>query len=170
MSRKNSCVLLYPNDQDTRRAVEKLQTQNFNMKSVSIIGKCSTDEEHQFEKIATNEQMLFQGIHASLRKNLWSQLGGALFFSLSDTGSLITAGAIVNLLKHEQKGIDIGNSFTVLGLALFNMGIPGDCVKRYEKAVKTGKFLLTVNGNRGDVEQACHLLHNETQQATVHIA
>lgn len=170
MSRKNTCVLLYPNDQQTRQAVKKLQTQDFNMKSVSIIGKYLADKKLHSVKLATDEPLNFQGLQASFQKSLWPQLGGALFFVLPDIGSLITAGAIIELLKQEQKDIDIGNDFTALGLALFNVGVPVDCIKQYESAVKKEKFLLIVNGTRNDVEQACQVLHSETQQATVHIA
>lgn len=170
MSKKNACVLLYPNYQDARQAVEKLQRQNFNMKTVSIIGRGSAEQQQHFGTPATDEQVSFQNIPARLWKSLWELPGGALFFTLADFGALVAAGSIVALLMQEKEGMDINNRFTVLATALFNMGIPRESITQYEDAVRSEKILLTVNGIRSDVEQACHILHNETQRATVHIA
>lgn len=170
MSKKNACVLLYPNYQDARQAVEKLQTQNFNMKTVSIIGKGDASLQQHFGTSAIDKQVGFHNISARWRESLWNIPGGVLFFTLADFGALVAAGSIVALLMQEKNDMDINKGFTVLATALFNMGIPGESIKQYEEAVKAEKILLTVNGVRSDVEQACHILHNETQQATVHIA
>ncbi len=170
MSKKNACVLLYPSYQGARQAVEKLQAQSFNMKTVSIIGRAAASQQQLFGMPASDKKIYFQNIPARSWKSLWNLPGGALFFTLADFGSLIAAGSIVVLLTQEKEDMDINNRFTVLATALFNMGIPGENVKQYEDAVKTEKIMLTINGVRSDVEQACHILHNETQQATVHIA
>lgn len=170
MSKKNACVLLYLNYQGARQAVEKLQTRNFNMKTVSIIGKGDASLQPHFGKPVNDEPVHFQNIPARWRQSLWNIPGGALFFTLADFGSLVTAGSIVTLLMQEINNMDINNGFTVLATALFNMGIPRESIKQYEKSVQTEKILLTVNGERSDVEQACQILHNEKQQATVHIA
>ncbi len=140
------------------------------MKTVSIIGKGDASSQQHFGAPVTDEQVHFQNIAARLWNSLWNLPGGALFFTLEHFGQLVAAGSIVALLMQERNDMDINNSFTVLATALFNMGIPRDSIKQYEDAVKAEKILLTVNGIRSDVEQACHILHNETQQATVHIA
>jgi len=170
MSRKNACVLLYSSYQDARLAVEKLQAHSFNMKTVSIIARRSAKQQQFFGTPASDEQISFQNIPARLWKSLWELPGGALFFTLADFGALVAAGSIVALLMQEKKDMDINNGFTVLSTALFNMGIPRESISQYEDAVKAEKVLLTVNGIRSDVEQACQILHNETQRATVHIA
>ncbi len=170
MSKKNACVLLYPDYQDARQAVEKLQAHSFNMNTVSIIGRAKAELQPLFDEPADDEEIYFQNITAQSWKHLWKLPGGALFFTLADSGSLITAGSIVSLLTQEKENMDINNRFTVLATALFNMGVPGKNIKQYEDAIKAEKIMLTINGTRSEVEQACHILHNETQQATVHIA
>ena len=170
MSKKNACVLLYPDYQDARQAVEKLQAHSFNTNTVSIIGRAEAEQKPHFDAPAGGKKIYFQNITAQSWKHLWALPGGALFFTLADFGSLITAGSIVALLTQKEEDMDINNRFTVLATALFNMGVPGKNIKQYEDAVKAEKIMLTINGTRSEVEQACHILHNETQQATVHIA
>ena len=170
MSKNNACVLLYPDYQDARQAIEKLQAQGFNMKTVSIIGRTTANQQPLFGMPAGDKEIRFQNIVAQSWKNLWKLPGGALSFTLADFGSLIAAGSIVGLLTQEKKDMDINNRFTVLATALFDMGVPAGNIKQYEDAVKKQKIMLAINGARSDVERACHILHNEMQQATVHIA
>lgn len=170
MHTKNTCVLLYPGLQAAEQGMEKLQTQVFNMETVSVVGKGYHNEEHPIGLYTSGERLRFMGVQASFWENLWSQLSGASFFWLPDFGPLVATGPIVNLFMKGQKDIEVGGGLSVLGMALFNMGIPRDSISQYEKAVKAEKLLLMVHGKRRDVERACQLLHSETQQVTVHIA
>lgn len=165
MSRKNTCVLIYSNYQDARQAVTILQAQNFNMNTVSIIGKAGANQSSEFAG-----QLQFHNYPQRLSKNLWAIPGGILFFKAEYSEALIAAGAIVKLLVLENQTIDINEGFTALATALFNMGIPLESIKQYENAVISDNVLLTVNGSIDAVELACRILHNKIQQMTVHIA
>ena len=170
MFKKNTCVLLYSSPQAAEQGIEKLQIQAFNMKTVSILGKGSQNEEHTIGLYSSGEQLHFKGAQATFWESLWSRLNGASFFWLPDFGPLAAAGPIVSLLVEVQESIEVGGSFNVLVEALFSMGIPRDSIIDYEGAAKAGKIMLIVHGLRSDVERACYILHSETQQVAVHMA
>ena len=170
MSIKNTCVLLYSSHQNLERDFNFLQTQSFNMKTVSIVGKGKPHTDLATGLYLSRGQIHYQGDQASFWNALWASLNGAGFFSIPDIGLLLAAGPIVSSLTKEHGGIDVGNNLSVLGFSLFHIGIPVNSIRHYEKAVSSEKFLLIVHGLRSDVEQACQLLHSTTQQVTVHMA
>jgi hypothetical protein len=47
---------------------------------------------------------------------------------------------------------------SIVGAALYNLGIPKDSIVRYEKAVKTGSFLLIARGAMFDTTLAKQIL------------
>lgn len=155
MSKKNTCILLYSRLQNIEQDINKLQTHNFDMKSVSILG---------------NGQASFQRKPVRSNNGLWSKLNHAGFFLLHDFGEVVAAGPIVHLLTKEHEDTEAICGLSVPGQALFSIGIPIDSIRQYEKSVHTGKFLLIIHGSHDDVERACQLLHSKTQQVTVHMA
>ena len=170
MSKKNTCALLYSSQQNLEQDVNTLQTQSFDMKAVSIIGKVRLHKTHATGLYISAGQIHYQGDQARLWNDLWADLNGAGFFSVPDYGALVAAGPIAHSLAKKYEDIEVGNGLSVLGFALFNIGIPIDSIRHYEKAVNSEKLLLIVHGLRNDVEQACQLLHSSTQQVTVHMA
>lgn len=170
MSIKNTCVLLYSSQQNLERDVRTLQTHAFDMKAVSVVGKEPQNKTQVTGLYVSRGEVHYQGNKTPFWNDLWTHLNGAGFFSVPDVGVLLAAGSIALSLVKEYEGIDVGKGLSVLGFALFNIGIPIDSIRHYEKAVNSEKCLLIVHGLRSDVERACQLLHSSTQQVTVHMA
>lgn len=170
MSKKNTCILLYTRLQNLEQGINTLQTHNFDMKSVSILGKGQTHKILAAKSCMTDEQASFQGRSIRSKNGLWSKLNDADFFLLHDFGEVVAAGPIVHLLTKGHEDTEVICGLSVPGQALFSIGIPIDSIRQYEKSVHTGKFLLIIHGSHDDVERACQLLHSKTQQVTVHMA
>ncbi|RKZ57348.1 MAG: hypothetical protein DRQ44_15865 [Gammaproteobacteria bacterium] len=169
MPDKNTCIFSYTTPNDALQAFRKLQAQNFNLTAVSIVGNGRYKKEHAVGIYTKDGRSHFQGAQAMFWESLWRNLDGELFIVVPERASLAATGGIVQLLIKEQVDVDI-HGFSVLGVALFNMGVPADGIAQYEAAIKAGKILLIVNGKRGEVERSCEVLHSEMQQATVHLA
>jgi len=163
MSKKNTCVLLYSSQQSLEQDIDKLQTHNFNMKSVSIVGRGQMRKNHTTKSCVTNEKTHFQN-------NQRARLNAAGGFLFHEFGAIVAAGSIVHLLAKDHEDTGIVSGLRVLTLALFSFGIPMNSIRQYEKSVNAGKCLLIIHGSLDDVERACQLLHSETQQVTVHMA
>jgi len=169
ITEKNTCILSYTSINDAVQAVRKLQVQNFNLASVSVVSHGDYPEKHTVGIYMKDGDIHFQGVQEKFWESLWQRLNDKLFLVLPDLGSLVAAGAIVRLLVKQHDDIDI-HGFSRLGIALFTMGVPGGSISQYEAAIKAGNILLIVNAKRSEVEHSCKILHNEKQRATVHLA
>jgi len=170
MSKNYTCVSIYTSYQAAEQAIEKLYLITTDIKAVSIISKGHNNAEHLIGFYSTGEGARFHGEQAKFWNQQWQRLSGASFFWLPRYGPLAAAGPIVNLLVEGLRELDLSGGMNVLGVALFNAGIPRDSVKQYENAVKADMFLLIVHGEQSQVEKACEILHSAKQQVTVHIA
>jgi hypothetical protein len=170
MSKKYTCVLLYSNHESAEQDTKLLQAQDFDMDTVSIVSWSHHHKTQALGLYTAGGQMRFHGDHARFWENLWNTLNGVAFFWTADFGVLIAAGSIVNLLAQKHEDVDVGQHFSILGSALFSIGIPKNSIRQYEHSIQSENLLLIVHGQHDDVERACQLLHSKTQQVTVHMA
>jgi len=170
MSKKYTCVLLYSNHERAEQDTKLLQMRDFDMNTVSVVSRNHHDNTHALGLYATAGQIRFHGDHARFWESLWNTLNGAAFFWTADFDVLIAAGSIVHLLTQQRDDIDVGQHFSILGSALFSIGIPKNSIRQYEHSIQSENLLLIVHGQHDDVERACQLLHSKTQQVTVHMA
>ena len=60
---------------------------------------------------------------------------------------------------------------SVLGAALWGMGIPKDSILRYETALKADKFLLILHGNKEETQRVKSILETtKAEESTLHAA
>ncbi len=170
MSKNNSCVSIYPTHQATEQALGELRKAGVDLRQVSIASKGYHSEAHPIGFYNVGDRICYWGVQGDFWAGLWGLLSGAAFFWVPGFGPLAAAGPLVASLMCGLEGVAIGGGFSVLGAALYSMGISRDSISQYEQAVKAEQFLLIVHGDRSDVEQACEILHSETQQVTVHRA
>ena len=139
MSKKNSCISIYPTHQATEQALEDLQKAGLDLKQVFIASKVYRSDAYPIGFYNVGESRCYW--ECDVQTNLKR-----------------TANAVIN------------GGFSAFGVMLYNMGIPRSCIKQYEQAVMLGQNLLIVHGDSDIVEQACKILHSESQQVTVHRA
>jgi len=175
MQEKNICILVYENDQDVSLAIEQLQKQQFNLKTVSIVGNGNTAFDSSAENrhlgiYVLDEMIQLQSKKGGLWEDMWLKFSDRLLFLLPNFGALVAMGPIVRMMVETYDDLDIRSNLSVLGAALLGMGVPRDSIKQYEEELKAGKFFLMVNAVRSEVEHCSHILHSKEYQATVHLA
>jgi len=169
MPKKNTCILSYSSTKDVRQAIDDLLAHGFDLDKVSIVGNEYNRGVHAIGFYLKGGVMHFQGGQSVFWNDMWQQFNDKLFFVMPDQSVLLATGCIVRLLVKERSDIDI-HGFSVLGTALFSMGVPNDSINQYEADIEVGKILLIVNAGRDEIEKSCEILHSETQRATVHLA
>src|SRR5690606_15324899 len=87
---------------------------------------------------------------------------GSAFLVVPGVGHLVIAGPFLAALLGGLEGAAVGGSLSVLGAALYSLGIPEDSVIHYETAVKANKFIVIAHGSHEEVEKAREVLssHN----------
>jgi hypothetical protein len=87
-------------------------------------------------------------------------LFGSAFFFVPGIGPLVFAGPIVSIIVGALEGALVFGGMTVLGAALYSIGIPKDTVLQYETALKSHKYLLIAHGSHEEAKEAREALSN----------
>ena len=122
------------------------------------MGKDYHTEEHPVGYYNTGDRMKYWGKLGAFWGGLWGFLFGAAFFWIPGIGPLVVAGPIVSWIVGALEGAVVVGGVSVLGAALYSIGIPKDSIVKYEAAIKSGKFLLLAHGTMADVSNAREVL------------
>ena len=85
-------------------------------------------------------------------------LFGAAFFWVPGVGPLLVAGPVSAAIVAALESAVVVGGVSVLGGALYSIGIPKDSVLRYETAIKVNKYLLVAHGTAAEVAKAKDIL------------
>lgn len=170
MSAKNSVVAVCKTHQEAESTVKELQKSGFDMKKISIVGKDYHTEEHVTGYYNTGDRMKTWGKFGAFWGGLWGMLFGTGVFMIPGIGPVVIAGPLVAALVGGLEGAVAFGGLSALGGALASIGIPRDSVLRYERDIKTDKFLLIVHGTEAEVNKAHDILKvTKADQINVHL-
>jgi len=85
-------------------------------------------------------------------------LFGAAFFWVPGLGPLLVAGPVSAAIVAALESAVVVGGVSVLGAALYSIGMPKDSVLRYETAIKVNKYLLVAHGTEAEVAKAKDIL------------
>src|ERR1700746_50343 len=102
--------------------------------------------------------MKYWGKMGALWGGFWGLLFGAAFFWVPGVGPLLVAGPVSAAIVAALESAVVVGGVSVLGAALYSIGIPKDSVLRYETAIKVNKYLLVAHGTAAEVARAKDIL------------
>ena len=146
MSQNHSAIAIYPSHLAAEEAIKELQRSGYEMRKLSIIGRDFQQEEHVVGYYNLDDRMKAWGKTGAFWGALWGMLFGSAVFMVPGLGPLLVAGPLVAWIVGALEGAVVVGGLSIIGAALYNLGIPKDSIVRYEKAIKTGSFLLIARG------------------------
>jgi len=158
MSKSDIAVAVYESHGQAEDAVHKLAKANFDMKTISILGKEYHTEEQVVGYFNAGDRARFFGKLGAFWGGLAGMLFGSALMFVPVVGHIVVLGPIRR--NHRQwpaRRRDRGGLSALAG-ALTALGIPKDSVLRYETALKADKFLVVVHGGADDIRRAQDLL------------
>jgi hypothetical protein len=159
-------IAVYNTHEEAESAVKELQKDGFDMKKLSVVGKDYHTEDQVVGYYNAGDRMKYWGKWGALWGGLWGLLFGAAFFWVPGVGPLLVAGPLsVAIVAGLENALVVGG-LSVLGAALWSIGIPKNSVLRYESEVKSNKFLLVAHGTIAEVAKAKEILKT-TKPATL---
>lgn len=158
MEDKKSMVAIYNSHEKAEEAVSKLQKKGFDMEQLSIVGKDYHTEENIVGYYNLGDRMKLWGGTGAFWGGIWGLLLGSAFFIIPGVGPLLIAGPIVAAMVGALEGAVTLGGISVLGAALFSIGIPENSILEYETEIKAGKFMLVAHGTFSEVEKAKEIL------------
>lgn len=154
----NISVAVYDNHAEAEAAVKTLQSAGIDMKKISIVGKDYQTEEHIVGFLNAGDRARILGQYGALWGGLMGILFGSAMLFIPVVGHLIVLGPLAAALVAGLEGAAAGGGAGALVGALTAVGIPKDSVLRYDTALKAGKFMVVLHGDRAEVDRAHALL------------
>jgi hypothetical protein len=151
---KDSVIAVYDSHDQAEKAVKELQEAGFDMKKLSIIGKGYETEDQVIGFYNAGDRMKHWGKYGAFWGGIWGLIVGSALLVVPAVGPVFIAGAVVAALE----GATVVGGMTVIGAALYSLGVPKNSVIRYESALKAAKFLVAVHGTSEEVEKARDIL------------
>ena len=158
MSKTDITVAVYDSHTQAEDAVHKLAKADFDMKTISILGKDYHSEEHVVGYFNTGDRARFFGKLGAFWGGLAGMLFGSALMFVPVVGHIVVLGPIAATIAGGLQGVVLGGGFSALVGALTAIGVPKDSVLRYETALKASKFLVIVHGGSEDIRRAHDVL------------
>jgi uncharacterized membrane protein len=158
MAQNNSVIAIYPSHTAAEEAIQELQRSGYEMKKLSIIGKDFEVDERVVGYYNIQDRMKAWGRTGAFWGGVWGFLFGSALFFVPGLGPLLVAGHLVGWIVGALEGAVVVGGLSVVGAALYTLGIPKDSIVRYETALKAGRFLLIAHGSLFDTTLAREIL------------
>ena len=168
MPQNNSAIAIYATHAAAEDAIKELQRSGFEMKKLSIIGQDFHTAEHVVGFYNLDDRMKAWGQTGAFWGGFWGCLFGSALFLVPGLGPLVIAGPLVGWIVGALEGAVVVGGLSIVGAALYNLGIPKDSIVRYEAALKTGKFVLIAHGPLFETTLAREILHRTTPETLDH--
>lgn len=156
-------VAVYSSHEKAFNAVQALEKAHFPMKQVSLVGKAELIDDHLHVKDLDDVSIATPVAIGAVAGPVVGILTGVGIFAIPGLGFLYGAGAIVGALA----GFDFGIISGAVVAVLTTLGLKKDKVVKYEEHIKEGKFLVVVQGNEQEIENAKKVLHTEGQHLEI---
>ena len=168
MTKNNSVVAIYPSHTAAEAAIKELQQSGFDMKKLSIVGRDEHTDEHVVGYYNAGDRMKYWGKLGAFWGGFWGLLFGSGFFLIPGIGPLLVAGPLVSWIVGALEGAVVVGGLSAIGAGLYSLGIPKDSILRYEKALKTGKYVLIVHGSMDETTRAKEILDRTKPETLEH--
>jgi len=157
-SDEKAVIAIYNTHPEAEAVVNELQRARFDVKRLSVVGKDYHTDEQVVGYYNAGDRMKHWGKLGAVWGGLWGLLFGAAFFWVPGLGPLLVAGPLAASIVAALESAVVVGGLSVLGAALFSIGIPKDSVVRYETAIKADKYLLVAHGTEAEIANAKEIL------------
>ena len=169
MSKPQAVVAVYHSHVEAEAAIRKLQEEDFDMTTLSIVGREYQTDEKVVGFYNAGDRMRYWGTAGAFWGGVWGLLFGSALFFVPGVGPILVGGPLVGWIVAALEGAVVVGGASAIGAGLVSLGIPDDSIVSYETAFKVGKFLLIVHGTPEEVIRARGILANTgAESATAH--
>jgi hypothetical protein len=163
---KSAVIGVFGTHGEAERAVKALEAGGFPMRRLSIVGKGYQTEEKPTGFYTTGDRVKTWGGVGLLWGGLWGLLVGAGFFWIPGIGLIAAGGPFLHLLATAAGSAVVVGGASALGAALVSLGLPKSDVIKYERYVKSDRYLIIAHGTAEEVTRAAELMRQERAAET----
>jgi hypothetical protein len=147
-------------------AIRALGKAGLDVKKLSLVGRGVHSEELPVGFYSVGDKIKAWGGRGAFWGGIWGLLLAPAVFMLPGLGFVMFAGPVVLAIASAIEGAAIVGTASVLGAALSSLGMPKDAIMKYETAIRTDQFVLSVHGSADDAALAARVLdHLKVEEA-----
>jgi hypothetical protein len=158
MQSNDAAIAVFADHQAAEVAVKKLAQASFDMKKLSIVGKGFYSEEKVIGFYNVGDRMKFWGAQGAFWGGLWGLFLGGVSVTAPVIGPVIVLGFLATSVIAAVEGAIVVGGLSVLGAALYSIGIPKDSVVNYEAVLTQDGFLVMAHGTPEEMARAKSIL------------
>jgi hypothetical protein len=151
-------ISIYSSHEGADSAFKKLQSNGFDIKKLSIIGRGFHGENDLAGFYNMGDEIKYWGKFGIFWGGLWGLLFGSALVLIPGFGPVAVAGFFTSSFIGAVEGAASLGVISALSAAFLDVGIPKDKIMNYETAIKDGKYLMIVHGTYIDIEKALSLV------------
>ena len=155
---ESAVIGVFDTHQQAEQAIKSLESSDFPMHRLSIIGKGYHTEERPIGFYTMGDRIKTWGGAGLFWGSLWGLLFGAAFFWIPGIGPIAVAGPFVHMLVTALEGAVVVGGVSALGAALVSMGMPKKDVIKYESHIRADRYLVIAHGAFDEVAKARELM------------
>ena len=144
ITKNNAVAAIYKSHTEAEVAIKEMMQSGYDMKKLSIVGRDYFGEQDVVGYFHAGDRMKYWGKLGAFWCGIWGLLFGSAFFFIPGFGPLLMAGPLVGgIVGALEDGL---GDMSAIGAGLCRVGILENSVPKYEKALKTGRFVVIANG------------------------
>jgi len=151
-------VAVFARHDDAETAIKTLSAAGLEMKNLSIVGKGCHSEEKVVGFYSFGDRIRFWGARGAFWGGLWGLFFGGLFLTVPVVGQVVVLGYLAATVVAALENAVLVGGLSVLGAALYGLGVPKDSVIQYEAAVTADSFLVMIHGTEVEIDHAKAIL------------
>ena len=156
---------VYDNHEMALNAVVNLKNAGYPVTHVSIMGLTETEDIDEELRLTPHSPIKVAGLATgTIIGTTIGVLTGVGIFAIPGVGFLFGAGAVVGAIA----GFDFGLIGGGLASVIATLGVQEDMAQKYHNDLVAGKFLLIIQGNREDAEEAKAILAEHKAHSALH--
>ncbi len=158
MTNNDAIVAVFSDHRGAESAIHKLSEEGLDMKHFSIIGKGYHSEEKVMGFYNAGDRIKFWGKTGAMWGGIWGLFFGGIFMTVPVIGPIVVLGHFAVMVFAAVEGAIVVGGLSVLGAALYGLGIPKDSIIKYEEALKADGFLVVAHGSPEEMTRAKNVL------------
>ena len=156
LSAENTTIAVFDTAEEALRAMALLASSGFDPAQLSAAAMHDPRSEYAYVK--SGDHVRYYGRAAACWREMWGRLTGWAFVSTPGIGPVVVAGPLAAWMVTALDNASLFADLSVVGAALYSMGVPKKDIWCYEVALQSGKVLLIAHGGSSDVSRARQVL------------
>lgn len=164
---RESVIAVFERQSAAHRAMKQLADAGLDMQKLSVVGKGCHTEEKIVGFYGAGDRVKDWGKQGAFWGGLFGLLFGGIFVTIPAAGHPVIFGHLASVLLRAAESAAVVGGLSVLGAALYSLGISEGTVLQYEGAVKADGYLILGHGSPTEVEQARSVLAEASLRETL---